>query len=91
MGITKDCYLANYDGHRIEVVSNNWNKSINLLIDGEKVASESRVLPHDITLTKDFEHAGVQHKIVAKVVVHFPSLEVTLEVDGQEILITKTA
>jgi hypothetical protein len=90
MGITKDRYIATYEGHTIEVISNNWVKTLNLLIDGNKVASESRFLPHDITLTKTFNHDGVKHTVVVTSVVHFPSIDVTFEIDGKEIIHTKT-
>jgi hypothetical protein len=90
VGITKDRYNATYEGHTIEVISNNWDKTLNLWIDGNKVASESRLLPHDITLTKTFEYDGVPHAVVVKSVVHFPSTTVTLEIDGKGIILTKT-
>jgi len=90
MGITKDRYVATYEAHTIEIISNNWNKTLKLLIDGNKVASASRILPHDITLTHTFEHDGIRHTVVAKSVVHFPSTDVTLEIDGNGIILTKT-
>jgi len=90
MGITKDRYIATYEAHTIEIISNNWDKTLNLLIDGNKVASASRFLPHDITLTNTFEYAGVQHTVVVKSVVHFPSTDVTLEIDSKGIILTKT-
>ena len=35
MGITGDRYEGTFDGHKIELVRNNWNKTRNLLIDGK--------------------------------------------------------
>src|SRR5258708_30467936 len=71
MAITGDRYVGTYEGHTIELIRNNWDKTLSLLIDGNKVATESRLLPHDITLTSSFEHNGVQHTVVAKASEHF--------------------
>ncbi len=90
MAITGDRYISTYEGHSIELVRNNWNKTLNLLIDGKEVASESRVLPHDITLTATFQHNGVEHAVVAKSNVHFPSAGDSIEVGGQPLPLTKT-
>jgi chorismate-pyruvate lyase len=89
MAITGDRYVATYEGHTIELVRDNWVKTLKLLIDGREVASESRVLPHEITLTGTFEHNGVEHTVAAKSVVHFPSATDTIEVDGQALNLTK--
>ena len=51
MAITGDHYVAEYDSHTIELIRNNWNKTLKLLIDGAEVASASVALPHDVTLT----------------------------------------
>jgi hypothetical protein len=89
MSITSDYYVGKYQGHTIELVRNNWNKTLKLLIDGQEVASESRTLPHDILLTGTLEHNGVQHTVVAKSIVRFPSSEDTIDVDGQALPLTK--
>jgi len=89
MAITGDRYVATYEGHTIELVRNNWAKTLKLRIDGREVASESRVLPHDITLTGTFDHNGVEHTVAAKSVVRFPSATDAIEVDGQALNLTK--
>ncbi len=90
MSLTGDRYVGEYEGHTIELIRNNWNKTLQLLIDGQEVVCESRILPHDIVLTGTLEHNGVQHTVVAKSIVHFPSTEDTIEVDGQALPLTKT-
>jgi len=90
MSITGDRYIGIYEGHTIELMRDNWIKTLKLLIDGKEVASESRILPHNITLTATLEHSGVQHSIVARSIVHFPLVEDTIEIDGKTLTITKT-
>jgi hypothetical protein len=89
VAITGDRYVAAFEGHTIELVRDNWVKTLSLLIDGKEVARQSRVLPHDITLTGTFEHNGVEHTVAAKSVVHFPSAIDTIEVDGQALNLRK--
>lgn len=89
MSITGDRYVGTYAGHAIELVRNNWNKTLSLLIDGEVVASESRVLPHDITLTGALEHGGVRHTVVATAVVRGLSSQDAISVDGESLPVTK--
>lgn len=89
MSITGDRYVGTYEGHSIELVRNNWDKTLKLLIDGKEVASESRILPHDITLTGEFEHNNVRHTVIAKAVAHFLSSDDTIEVDGEALPLTK--
>jgi hypothetical protein len=90
LGITGDHYVGTYLGHTIELVRDNWHKTLQLLIDGRQVASESRIIPHDIVLTATLEHDGEQHTVVARAIVHFPNADDTIEVDGQVLPITKT-
>src|SRR5579859_577691 len=90
MAITGDRYVGTYQGHTIELIRNNWDKTLKLLIDGQTVASELRIWPHSITLTGTFEHNGVKHTVVAKSVEHFPSAEDTIEIDGETLPLTKT-
>jgi hypothetical protein len=90
MSFTGDHYVATYKGHTIELVRNNLNKTLKLLLDGQEVASESRLLPHDISLTATLKHNGDKHTVVAKSIVCFPSTEDTIEIDGQILHLTKT-
>jgi hypothetical protein len=91
MGITGDRYLAEYEGHTLELVRNNWAKMLTLRIDGADVASESCALPHAIILTFTFEHHGVQHTVTAKSIPHhLVSTNDTIEVDGVVLPVTKT-
>jgi len=90
MAITGDRYVATYEGHTIELIRDNWEKSLKLLIDGKEVAHESRLWPHDITLTGTFKHNNVEHTVVAKSIVHFPSAHDTIEIDGEALTLTKT-
>ena len=89
MSVTGDRYVGTFEGHSIEFVRNNWDKTLKLLIDGEVVASNSRILPHDSTLTGELEHNGVRHTVTARAVVHFPTSEDTVEVDGEALRLTK--
>lgn len=90
MSLTGDRYVGTYEGHTIELIRNNWNKTLKLVVDGRELASESRILPHDITLTGTLEHEGVPHTVVARSVVRFPSAQDTLEVDGRALSLTRT-
>jgi hypothetical protein len=95
MAITGDRYEGTFGGHKIELVRNNWNKTLNLLIDGVVVASERRWLPKDITLRAELEHEGVKHAVVAyQVLKPIGGLPIdthdTIEVDGQLLPLTKT-
>ena len=90
MSITGDVYVGEYEGHTIELVRNNWNETLKLLIDGKETASESRILPHTITLTGEFEHNGLRHSVLAKAVEGFLSSDNTVEIDGKELHLTKT-
>lgn len=89
MSITGDRYVGTYEGHAIELVRNNWNKTLSLLIDGEVVATESRILPHDITLTAELAHNGVRHTVVAAALVRGLSSDDAIEVDGEPLPVTK--
>lgn len=90
MAITGDRYVGTYREHTIELIRNNWNKTLKLLIDGEIVGGESRILPHSITLTATFEHNGVEHTVVAKSEVHGLLAKDTIEIDGEALPLTKT-
>ena len=91
MALTGDRWVGTFEGHTIELVRNNWNKTLRLLIDGKKVASASCMFPRRITLTGAVEHGGVQHAVVAKSVPHrLLWAKDTIEVDGQPLTLTKT-
>jgi hypothetical protein len=91
MALTGDRYVGTFEGHTIELMRNNWNKTLRLLIDGKEVACESCMLPGRITLTGAVEHGGVQHAVVAQSVPdHLLWTKATVEVDGQPLTLTKT-
>jgi hypothetical protein len=91
MAITGDRYVGTYEGHPIELIRNNWNKTLKLLIDGNEVASESCLLPGRIVLTATLEHNGVRHAVVAKSVPRYLLWTTdTIEIDGNELALTKT-
>ena len=91
MALTGDRYVGTFEGHTIELIRSNWNKTLRLLIDGKEVACESCMLPGRITLTGVVEHGGVQHTVVAKSVPRrFLWTRVTIEVDGQLLPLTRT-
>ena len=91
MGLTGDRCVGRYEDHVIELIRNNWNKTLKLLIDKEEVASASCAWPHNITLTGTLEHEGVPHAVVAKSVVRsFLWTKDTIEIDGNALTLTKT-
>jgi hypothetical protein len=95
MGVTGDRYEGTFDGHKIELVRNNVDKTLNLLIDGAVVASEQRWLPKDITLHAEFEHKAVKHTVVAhqhlKRILGLPiDHDDSIEVDGKPLPLKKT-
>jgi hypothetical protein len=90
MAITGDRYVAKYEGHTIELVRDNLDKTLRLSIDGQEVAKESRILPHSITLTGTLEHNGVQHTVVAKSAAHFLTADDSIEIDGNALSLEKT-
>lgn len=95
MAITGDRYEGTFDGHKIELVRNNVDKTLNLLIDGSVVASEHRWLPKDITLTAEIEHNGVKNKVVAhqhvKPILGLPiGSDDSIEIDGKPLSLVKS-
>jgi hypothetical protein len=98
--MTGDRYVGEFDGHEIALVRDNWKKTLDLYVDGAKAASESRVLPHDITLHATFVgRSGATHTVVAKAIVHGIDLGImklgvtaddSIEVDGAVIPVQKT-
>jgi hypothetical protein len=94
MGILGDRYLGDFGGHSIELVRDNVAKTLSLVIDGKTVAWESRVLPHDITLTGDFTHGGERHTVVAhstvKKILGLPlDADDGIEIDGKPLPLRK--
>jgi hypothetical protein len=90
MGLTGDRYEGSFRGHAIEVVRNEWIKTLKLLIDGKVVASQFCPLPKSVTLTAALKHAGDKHEVVVKSVIRFPFYEDTVEVDGRPLVLSKT-
>jgi hypothetical protein len=90
MGLTGDRYVSTYQGHTIELLRNNWIKTLKLLIDGKVVSSSSQILPHDVTLTGALEHGGIRHSVVVRSMIHFPWTEDVVELDGMPLTLTKT-
>ena len=95
MGITGDRYEGTFDGHKIELIRNNRDKTLNLLIDGAVVASEQRSVPKEITLHAEFEHGGVKHVVVAhqhlKPILGLPiDTDDSIEIDGKPLPLKKT-
>ncbi len=95
MGITGDRYEGDFAGHKIELVRDNLQKTLALVIDGSKVAWESRILPHDITLKGEFEHKGAKHTVVAhstvKKILGLPlDADDGIEIDGKPLPLRKT-
>ena len=94
MSITGDRYEGTFDGHKIELVRNNWNKTLSLLIDGAVVASEQRWIPRDITLHAEFDHKGAKHTVVAhqelKPIFGLPiDTHDSVEIDGKTLPLTR--
>jgi hypothetical protein len=95
MAITGDRFEGTFEGHKIELVRNNLDKTLNLLIDGAVVASEHRWVPKEITLHADFEHNGVNHSVVAhqhlKPILGLPiATDDSIEIDGKPLPLKKT-
>jgi hypothetical protein len=91
MALTGDRYVGKFEGHTLEFVRDNWNKTLRLLIDGEEVARGSCVLPGRVTLTGEVEHDGVRHAVVAQSVPRRILWTTdTIDVDGQPLTLTKT-
>ena len=94
MGIMGDRYEGTFDGHKIELVRNNADKTLSLLIDGAVVAAEHRWWPKDITLNAEFEHKGAQHTVTAhqhvKPILGLPiATDDSVEIDGKPLPLTK--
>ena len=91
MALTGDRYVGLYKGHTVELIRNNWVKTLSLLIDGKQVASAMFIWPWQTTLTGTLEHEGVAHTLVARTVPYNILWTTdTVEVDGEAFALTKT-
>ena len=91
MALTGDRYVGSYEGHTVELIRNNWIKTLSLWIDGKQVAWGSCMLPGRITLSGALEHDGVPHAVVARSVPRYLLWTTdTVEVDGKPLALTKT-
>jgi hypothetical protein len=89
MALTGDYYVGEYEGHTVELIRNNWNKTLMLLIDGEEAVSKSCMFPGHHTLTATVEHNGVRHSVVARSVPYrLVFTKDGVELDGTELPIT---
>ena len=91
MALTGDHIIGEYEGHTIELVRDNWVKMLTLMIDGQKVASESIALPHNVTLHATLVHQGVEHQVTAKSQIdRMIFTKDSIEVDGIALEVRKT-
>ena len=91
MALTGDRYVGMYQGHTIELIRNNWVKTLSLWIDGKRVACRMCIWPWRTTLTGTLEHDGIAHAVVARSVPrHILWTTDTVEVDGEALPLTKT-
>ena len=91
MAITGDRYVGTYEGHTVELVRNNWVKTLSLRIDGQRVASAMQIWPWPTTLNGTLEHDGVAHAVVARSAPrHLLWTTDTVEVDGESLALTKS-
>ena len=94
MALTGDRHVGHFRGHTVEMVLNNWDKTFSLVVDGQTVAKQSRLLPKDIELKFELVHEGATHALVARSTVK-PILglplreESSLEIDGQPFALKK--
>jgi hypothetical protein len=90
MGLTGDRYEGSFKGHAIEVVRNEWVKTLKLLVDGTVVAHKSCLIPSNVTLSATFDDGASPHAVVLRSVIRFPFYEDTVDVDGQPVFLNKT-
>jgi hypothetical protein len=90
MALMGDRYIGTFEGHTIELVRNNWIKTLSLRIDGKLAARGSCMWPWRITLTGTLEHDGIPHIVVARSIPRkFLWTTDTVEVDGRALALTK--
>jgi hypothetical protein len=90
MGVTGDHYTAEYEGHTIELVRDNWIKKLMLLIDGSEVASASVMFPGDRVLNATLDHNGAQHTVQGISLNKFPFTHDSITVDGKQLTVNKS-
>jgi hypothetical protein len=89
MALTGDHYVGGYEGHTLEILRNNWNKTVKLLIDGAEVDRASCLFPGRLKLTGSLEHNGGRQAVVATSVPHrLVFTKEALTVDGLEVPLT---
>jgi hypothetical protein len=89
MGLIGVCRVGLYEGHKIELVRNNWNKTLKLVIDGREVARESCMFPGARTLIGSVDHGRGRHRVVASSVPDRLVLyKDSISVDGAELPLT---
>lgn len=92
MPLFGDHYAGAYEDHTVELIRNNWDKTLKLLIDGKVVASTTCHLPRRITLTGTLEHKGVRHEVVARSIPHHLIFATdSIEVDGNPLSLIHAA
>jgi hypothetical protein len=90
MAITRDHYTGMVEGHTIELIRNNWVKTLKLFIDGEVVDRSTCHLPCTIILKGVIEENGRRDEVVAKSIpVKLLWMKDTIEVNGEEIPLQK--
>lgn len=91
MALTGDRYVAEFEGHTIELVRNNWVHSLSHWIDGVEVAKQSCHFPRRILLTGTLDCPGRSFEVVARSVPRcFFWADDTIEVDGESLPLTRT-
>ena len=90
MGLTGDRYEGSFKGHAIEVVRNEWVKTLKLLVDGTVVAQKFCLIPSNVKLDATFDDGTKTHAVVLKSIIRFPFYEDTVDVDGQPVFLNKT-
>jgi hypothetical protein len=79
MGLIEERHEYTYQGHRILVLEDGVRKRVTLLLDGVEAASESCMLPQEITLTGAVGDVPVRAKVETRLL---RSSVVSVEVGG---------
>jgi hypothetical protein len=86
MALTGDYYFGEYEGHAIELVWNNWNKTVTLRLDGTEMDRASCLFPGRIRLIGRLVHDGLPRTVVADSVPHLLIFtRDNVSVDGEEL------
>ena len=84
MALTGDRVVwGSFAGHTIELVRNNWIRTLTLVIGGRTVARAWRRLLRTTTLRGTIEQDGMRYAVIATSIPRFPSAEAIITVDGQ--------